>query len=1807
MFGQNNSSGFGGGTGAFGQNNQQTGGLFGSNSNTPGNTLFGSQNTSTTGFGQNTTQPLFGSNTNGGLFGNRNNTTTTGGTGFGMSSGTGMFGQSNTPAFGGTNNATNPSGGGLFGSNTANNNANTGTSFSFGSNAGSTGFGNTASNTGTGGGLFGSQNNAGNTAGNTGFGSQGTGGGLFGSSTTPATTNAFGTSGFVSSNANAVNGTANPPYAVTSEKDPQTNGTSVFQSITCMPAYRSYSFEELRLQDYNQGRRFGNASSTNTTSAFGSTPAFGASTTPFGQNLSGTTNNATPFGTSNATNTTPGSGLFGGGSAFGSNTTNTGFGSGTNNASGGLFGQNNNTTSTPSTGLFGGSTFNQQKPAFSGFGSTTNTTNTGTGTGLFGSNNATNTGTGQTTGGLFGGAATGTGTGFGSSTGGFGSNTNNQPNSGTMGTGLFGFGANNNTANNNTAPTSTFGGNNSSNFSFGANNNAATKPSGFGFGSTTTTPASGGFSFGQNANNAPKPAFGSTATTAPKPAGTGLFGGLGAGANTNTATNATGTGGSLFGNANTAGSNMFGSANSSTPGTGLFGSTQTNNATSNTGTGLFGSNNANTTNTGGSLFNKPSTTTGGLFGNTTAQQPSTTTSGLFGASNTNNQAQTSNFGTGLFGGSQAGQQQQPLQASIDQNPYGNNPLFSSTTSQVAPTSIQEPIASPLTSKPTPKKAASLPQFWLSPRSHNTARLASISSFAKSAVMNSTSASGKPKSLHLFDSLNDDVLLSADAFTPRQNIKKLVITHKISKDDILQNGVKNGNDAKSDSKVQEKAPQNEADGSLKKDEHVVLSDDYWMKPSIEELSKYPKEKLCSVHQFSVGRTGYGQVAFLKPVDLSGFEKLEDIPGKVVVFERKICAVYPVEGSSPPLGEGLNVPAIITLEKTWPLSRETREPIKDPQNPRYIQHVKRLHRIKDTEFIDFNDGKWIFKVQHFSRYGLLDDEEEENDMSSTSNEAGNLKKYDQPNLKVSGKNDSFVTHHTPGAFPNDSKNKELNRHFLKVDDSAPLDDTFMSKKVKLDFSSDSNVSERGDYDDNAKKVDEVISIEKVDGYSKENNVPLSEDDLSNSSESSNESVYSLVEESDASLAADNMDIEDISEESDREELSSMRFGAQDFHGLVVTDNWRDQLNLSVQRSALIKAAFPESQSNANLKNSRGIYYNEHDLVTDIFGNQNLDTDRPWQSLDKPGAFIPSKFHFTANGSCIYVLKSSDVKIRSIYDFIPTKDPNGTKLLEYQLDQTEVYLDLSGTHAASPRSSMTVKPLSLCSSGYESIVWDLTSILFDPKNYSLPSELSSEAREVLYQKLVRESLSEWITKTLEHETTTLAKEAETSEERIYILLTGNLIGQACEEAVQSQNNRLSTLIPLVNSDVDIQQEVKQQLEEWRKHGDLPFINKFTRLIFELLSGNTDIAEGCGTKGDEDYVQSIPITKNMTWLRAFGLKLWYNTDISIGEAMQLYVESLQKFPEIMQKPIATSAVQGIEVYDIIYLLLKAYAMGTSLEELTIPESAKCSPLNYRVVWQLAIYLSKARSLCDFSDRVVDINMAEDLKPISVHSDQLTLAYASQLEASGQWLWSLFVLLHLENVETRTSTITSCLARNLRGGLGAGAVEMIEKLCIPESWLNEAKALYARYVGDHLNELYFLQEAALYEDAHKVLLDTLAPQAVISGNKTQLKKALEGFNGQTDGLASWRFGGQIYSDYLDLLEGNFDANQELKLFTLRKISVALKELNATNLLQKAALHKISRFVNALCNEESLTDAICNLPLPLADSLANLQNISVQF
>lgn len=780
------------------------------------------------------------------------------------------------------------------------------------------------------------------------------------------------------------------------------------------------------------GSTFGTGFGANnqTTGAFGSGAAAGGTGTGTGGGLFGsTTNTASPFGATNTGTTGFGAANNTSGGLFGANKPATGglFGSTTNNTTGtggGLFG-GNNTASTGTTGFGGfgaqnqtqnqtqtggglfGANNNAAKPAFGGFG--TNTAATGT-TG-FGTQQPASTGfgnTGNTGGGLFGSTNTAApATGFGATNtatpaqasnpfGGFGQNQAQQTNTQQQSGGLFG--------------------------SFGANNNNAAKPAFGGFGTNTAaTGTTGGSLFGNNqqaqtgttgglfGNNAAKPAGGLFGNTNTGATGGGLFGG-------GTATN-TGTTGGLFGNnqqQQTGG--LFGSNTAAKPAGGMFGTATT--ANSNTGGGLFGGSLNTNTAGGGSLFGnnqQQQQMGGGMFGgmNNSQNQPQQNQS-MFKASLTD-----SPYGQNPLFSSVAGS----VQASP--GPIAT-PLSGSTQKKKAAMIPLNKIA-PKQPSLTPRLGSSFSRS-ASPFSASTASAPISGSLGKSY--------GASSKLHLFD--NDDTLLSSGTYTPGttsrvNSLKKLVIDKKIrdgdlfsgapTRDSIEYKDVETsgrlkksvsfecaGSEYEVDSdrfrestisntptaedlgylrssargKARESdivpsaggSPSSAGELALVKADNSVHPKGYWMQPSLTKLKAMNKQQLSRVANFTVGRDGYGQVRFEPAVDLSNIN-LDDILDGIVTFERRICTVYPDTYDKPAEGVELNVPAIISLEDCFPQHKDSRAKITDPEHPRIAAHLARLKSIKDTTFIDYiaAKGVWIFKVQHFTTYGLEGDDDDD----------------------------------------------------------------------------------------------------------------------------------------------------------------------------------------------------------------------------------------------------------------------------------------------------------------------------------------------------------------------------------------------------------------------------------------------------------------------------------------------------------------------------------------------------------------------------------------------------------------------------------------------------------------------------------------------------------------------------------------------------------------------------------------------------------------------------------------------------------------
>ncbi|KAK6218166.1 hypothetical protein LQW54_002916 [Pestalotiopsis sp. IQ-011] len=1820
--------GFGSSNNTFGGAASNTGGgLFGGGGNTAGgfgSTSGGFGSNTTGGFGSTANKPAFGSTASagGGMFGSSNTGTGSTGTGFGGgfgstnnasttntfgggSTGGGLFGggAASKPAFGSTTTGT--TGGGLFGGG--------GTTSSFGSgnafNApASTALGgpvgdapgtatapfqatqekesaasmaqnsfqnilfqepykkwsaeelrladyaqNRRYGSGSGpsfgggfGGGFGANTNPSTTTPNT-FGSgSNTGGGLFGSGNTGSTgfganTNTAST-GFGSNTSGGLFG-ANKPAAT---------GGGLFGSAGASTTPAS-------------GGLFGSSGTTgfgSNTNAAPTTNAFGTNTSTTGGGLFGSANQQQnkpagfSFGNTAATNT--------GGGAFGNTQPqqqSTGFGS-TNTGGGGLFGNNQQSTPNAGGGLFGGNNTNTQQQNTGGFGAS----------GGFGAQNTQSTGGGlfggqtqqKPAGGLFGNAQPATGGGglFGntSNTGGTGFGQNNQQSGG-----LFG-----------NKPAGTTGGGM------------------FGNSTNTQNTNTGGGLFGGLGNN----------TQQQNQPGGGLFGGL------NNSTQNKPSGGLFGGGAQSSGGGLFGGQNNAQQGGGLFGNSTNQQQQNNLGGSMFGNsmNNQQTPQTLTASVNDPSAYgTGSLFGNLAA--PSNDPGPLATPLSAKKQAKRPSI--------------LPM--------YKLNPASASRLS----TPQKRGFGLSYSTYGTPNSPSSAAS---TPGSMSQSLLGGGSlgrSFSKSI-----SSSNLRRSFNVEDSLLAPGAFSASVgprYGGSNNVKKLVINRDLRSDlfstptrtpentggarklskrvsfetesletpKAIEGATGNGSPTAEElgyirpqtngtngTKTPESEPSKSRDLAVVHEEGEVASPkaaiaspgsfekelgEYWMEPSKEEILAMNRVQRQKVSNFRVGRANSGWVMFKVPVDLTQID-LDNLYDNIIVLDIRSCTVYPNAAKKPQVGKGLNVPSIINLENSWPRASKSRG--KAPTSVK--KHIERLKRIENTQFENYNEetGEWTFSVDHFTRYGLDYDDDEQME-ADQSREALAYARHESASP-------------SPSAHPDFDQDGTFD---LRPNNKRALPgafDTAEQHNVKRGLGEMSEVNgSRSSF----------LGSRSV-GSTSRALVPVSQDDL--------DEEYAMSEDQDAS--SDLGHHHAAEQDEDSFSGSQMEFVPETPAGIMrarmraikgsatpakitVTagDDWMDMLQKTVSPQKRDRARLRENQEAEHhrfqdsvqrqpspkkraVSDGRG-FATSIDLMKSIFDQAKTPAEKPvpavqsgnvktldendldqkeqvWHDTLRPtwgpnGTLVfaanPQETPFGRSGRITeknglmtvtknnFNFESQDIRIARF------SNEMSAKAIRAHTDLSQIYLDNGVPTVQGPRVSLrdfsTDTGAKNPAAEHEKLVWELASTLFD--NIKVPPEFSGLPHAA--EKLRREALSRFWETMVEAESNKAISMAGSSEEKALAALAGHRVADACKHLLDGKNFRLATLISLIGTGDDIKHDMREQIKDWQSSKALSEFSEPIRALYEMLSGNVCICEGSKGGVSEDRVESFMISEKfgLNWKQAFGLRLWYacSQEDDIAGAVEKYKEDFHQDKE--QRPLVWFMEAGIRSIwddpkegdreDLLWGLLELYSnQDADLESILRPENSQLSPLDYRLTWQLGQALAATGKVSFVS------NATEK-------TDAATISFASQLTNEGSWLEAAFVILHLTDADARSRALQEHLCRHA-GLIGDEQSEsfkrLTEKLKMPPRWIWHAKALHMRSVmKDAAGEVQCLLRAESFAEAHQVFIKEVAPFAVIERDYDALADLLRQFDGRQSQVPDWNLGGEVYKAFLSLM--GFQRRQE--------------------------------------------------------------------
>ncbi|XP_033001542.1 nuclear pore complex protein Nup98-Nup96 isoform X3 [Lacerta agilis] len=1677
----------------------------------------------------------FGGNTGG--FG----TTSTFGqnAGFGTTSG-GAFG---TSAFGTNNNAgglfgtaqTKPGTGGLFGSSTFSQPAtsSTSTGFGFGTSTGtSSGLFGTAS---TGGGLFSSQNNAFAQSKPVGFGNFGTStssGGLFG--TTNTTANPFGgTSGslFGSTSFTVPTGTTikfNPPTGTDTmvKSGVSTNISTKHQCITAMKEYESKSLEELRLEDYQANRK----GPTNPVGAGATAGLFGSSTA--------TSSAATGLFGSTTTNT----GFSYGQNKTGFGTSTTGFGTGT----GGLFGPAQQTTS-----LFNkpfGQATTAPNAGFS-FGNTSTLGQPNTNTmGLFGATQPSQTGS------LFGTATnTNTATAFGTGTGLFG-----QPNTG---------------------------------FGVGGSSLFSNKPAGFG---TTTTSA---------------PSFGTTTT--------GMFG---FGANT--------TGNSLFGNKPAAGAlgtglgTGFGTALNAGQ-TSLFGSTQPK-LGSTLGTGAFGAPGFNTS-TATLGFGAPQPAVALTDPNASAAQQAILQQHL-------NSLTYSPFGDSPLFRNPMSDPKKKEERLKPTNPAAQKALTTPThykltprpATRVRPKALQTTGSSKShlfdgldDDEPALSNGAFMPKKSIKKLVLKSIKASSLFSPTNCEADDLASPSEYPENGERFNFLSrsvdeihrQDGEQQEEEDRPRevtryysnpiakpipQTPENAMHKHHNNVDDTLlalnlrpalRNGLEGSSeDASYHEESLQEDQEEEAEGMHQAHPAgiVLTRVGYYTIPSMEELAKMTNDKgECIVTDFTIGRKGYGSIYFEGEVNLTNLNLDE-----IVHIRRKEVIVYPDDEQKPPIGKGLNRRAEVTLDGVWPTDKTSRCLIKSPERLTEMNYEGRLEAVSRKQGAQFKEyrpetGSWVFKVAHFSKYGLQDSDEEEEDHPS----------------KVEAKKQKTAQVPPPGLLAS----QQMALGGKPAPPSKSPDVEQLGKVVEFD-------SDMADI--TQEPAQDLVAEES---FAEDQEPVLASAHIASSLDINPHTLQImkaslLVDEEDLDLILDHRFGKqaapvDTSQDlcSPRLPISSLTRGRKSrpsVGGLlqsrlsggslrVPTTSLQDRRS---PRTSLLGSALPAPP------------WSVGSPLTGAFAMHSLDPDMPLKTvgirrhpelvpleksvtygkgrlLKDMALFMGRSFRvgwgpnriLVHSGEQLSTLsESEDLRNESMeYGFLPTpvapkqlsespfkvhveklslegkaadEDPDAYLVpLEIKLKQSTVHMDepcpfltpnpgVAAIHeyarwaaetSADPEEREEVKDWCL--------VWTLCEALWGHLK-ELEARLDEPTEYVLALER-RRAFSHWLSQTAAERIKNEVSLAQNDcpAQAVFSYLTGKQISEACRLAQHSGDHRLALLLSQLAGSQDVRELLAMQLADWHQLQADCFIQEERLHIFALLAGKPvwHLSER----------RSINVCAHLDWKRSLAIHLWYMlpSTAPLSKALSMYEAAFQdssegeKYACSPLPPYLEGSGCVIEegdpqhpLRDVCFHLLKLYSDRCyDLHQLLDPKSITADPLDYRLSWHLWEVL-RALNYTHLSEQCQGV---------------LNASFAAQLESEGLWEWAIFVLLHTPSANVRERAVRELLNRHCRlqetPESWSKEAFLMERLCVPPEWIHEAKAVRARMEGDKHKEALYLFRAGHWNQCHRLVIRHLASDAIINENYTYLKGFLEDLSApeRSTLIQDWDTAGLVFLDYIRILE----------------------------------------------------------------------------
>ncbi|XP_076757101.1 nuclear pore complex protein Nup98-96 isoform X2 [Xylocopa sonorina] len=983
--------------------------------------------------------------------------------------------------------------------------------------------------------------------------------------------------------------------------------------------------------------------------------------------------------------------------------------------------------------------------------------------------------------------------------------------------------------------------------------------------------------------------------------------------------------------------------------------------------------------------------------------------------------------------------------------------------------------------------------------------------------------------------------------------------------------------------------------------------YYTIPSLDKLDDYVSGETCVVPNFTVGREGYGNVYFSESFDIYGLNLDE-----IVHFRHKEVIIYPDDEKKPPVGQGLNRKAQVTLDRVWPHDKSLHKPITDPHRLAAMDYEEKLRRVSakhDTRFLEYRPetGSWVFKVDHFSKYGLSDSDEDDNNIPAA-NDTKRLKlslatqqkcasKLEQPKVSDNRNQDKDAVMTNNSKTSNMGYSDRDTRGLLL----EPIAAQHPSRTDEYSRQKQSPISPTGD---NARILGtdshklQLMKASFFDASDEEINESFQDRD-------SNRALFLSGRKSSLRYFIDTVQKlnEDQSYESTynpglRSNLTIHRMPmitCDELSPLKTGNSNERSINIVTTRSSTHRKGLPDppvTPMTTILKWVSEVVPLSKSVIHKLESRSVADTGIQMGRMFKPSwgrgltlltlstraqaDCVPLNSSFEQIGYYMCGRSPEDATSVAIVQRIQILGGNGTDIdriktfkesieghLKIQLSHrimnqegdcpifhvdTDINKANMALHAHCSLAEEFAEQFATDSFAlYVANVWKLCVALWGIlPDISVATENPKDHNIVIAR---REAITEWlknvIRKTLVWENTDISNET-----KILYLLSAFELEKACKTAREVGDHCLALLMAQLRSGMPIKVLIKQQIALWQDAGVDENIPLDRLKLFALVAGEPLVHSKHGL---------INVCEGFDWKRALAVHLWYFSSPidSIRDALELYETSFDASktantytitpkPEYREDEYEFEINNGKPIYDLCFHLLKLFCTGNhTLGVLLNPATHTADPLDYRLSWLMQQVL-----------------LALGYSHLSEHVATLThVNFATQLEAHGLWHWAIFVMLHLKDAGKRKTAVMNILQRHVEIDDVADSLNSIERekflreeLGIPSTWINQAKAVKSYVAKRYGKAAFHFIQAEQWNTAHEIIIEHLAADAIINENYDYLRDLLRPLTPLecSSTVSGWSYQGQLLWEYMEITT---DVESLLRGTDPRGISSTLESL----------------------------------------------------